>query len=376
MDVFDQLIVQPNHNTTLAHQLRQQLTWMIANGQLKAGDRLPTVHQMAERLGINLHTVRKAYQNLQAVGLIETRRGRGTHVLPFDLHRFAQATRAQRTHTVGVIVPSWSNPFYHAFLQGVEEIAGEDQTLIFLCNTHDDPDAAWRDFARLSAKQVDGILIASHDIAEALTPVQADSPQPHELPYVTVDWPGCAGYSVQIDLESAGYLATRHLLDHERHRPDLITFALNSANIQPVNAGYERALRERGLPVDPDRIIRVPAFDPAAGAEGARRLLGLKTPPDAIFAISDTLALGAMQAIKAAGFRIPGDIALVGFNDIPIAALVEPQLTTVAAPTVQLGREAMKMLQTLIEGRRPPRRSITLPTSLVIRQSCGEHPQH
>jgi LacI family transcriptional regulator len=374
MDIFDSLVIQPNGETTFANQLKQQLTWLIASGKLKPGDQLPPVQAMADRLGIHLHTVRHAYQKLAAEGLVDTRQGRGTHVLPFDPARLAQAAGQVRSHTIGVIVPSWTNPFYHALLQGIEEIAEEEQALLFLCNSHDDPNAALRDFARLAAKQVDGILVAAYDICHHLQPGTAlRNPlnAGRDLPFVTIDWPGCTGYSILIDLNMAGYLATRHLIEHGHRRIGLITFTLEAENVVPVNSGYEQALKEYNLAVTPALIARVPGFDLASGAEGARLLLAQKEPPTAIFAIADMLALGAMQAIKQAGLRIPSDIALVGFNDIPTAALVEPALTTVAAPTVQLGREAMKMLQILITGERPAHRQLTLSPSLTIRESCG-----
>jgi DNA-binding LacI/PurR family transcriptional regulator len=192
---------------------------------------------------------------------------------------------------------------------------------------------------------------------------------------VTVDWPGCRGYSVQIDLELAGYQATQHLLAHGHRRIGLVTFAMQPANVSPIHLGYQRALEETGLRVDPDLIAGVPGFDMASGAKGAVRLLALPQPPTAIFAIADTLALGALKAIKLAGLRIPEDIALAGFNDTPLAALVEPPLTTVAAPAVELGRQAMSMLQDLITGVKPSKRQIVLPTAPVIRRSCGCQPK-
>lgn len=374
MNIFESIVIQPNQTISFANQLKQQITWLIANGKLKAGDQLPPVQVMADRLGINLHTVRSAYLKLADEGLVETRQGRGTHVLPFDPARLAQAVGLVRSHTIGVIIPSWTNPFYHALLQGIEEVAEEEQALIFLCNTHDDPNAALRDFARLAAKQVDGILVADYDICQHLQPDKSKGSlliEGGNLPVVTIDWPGCTSYSVLIDLKMAGHLATRHLIKHGHQRIGLITFVVDAENVTPVNSGYEQALKEYGLTVDPSLVARVPGFDIASGAEGAKKLLAQKEPPTAIFAIADMLALGAMQAIKQAGLQIPTDIALVGFNDIPTAALVDPALTTVAAPTIQLGREAMKMLQTLIAGERPPQRQMILSTSLTIRESCG-----
>jgi DNA-binding LacI/PurR family transcriptional regulator len=259
-----------------------------------------------------------------------------------------------------------SNPFYHAFLQGVEDITHPDRSLLFVCNTHDDPQEAGRYFAQLSAKGVDGIILASHE-----TPAQAAGGA--GLPFISVDWPPSRGYSVLIDLESAGYQATLHLAQHGHRRIGLITYGGDSANVIPVNAGYRRALHTAGLPSDPALVARVDGFGMVQGAAGARQLLALPHPPSAIFAIADLLALGALRAIRAAGLRIPQDIALASFNDIPQAELADPPLTTVAAPVRQMGVEAMKMLQALIAGDPPTQRRVMLPTTLVVRESCGFH---
>lgn len=373
MDILSLLHVSTQNDSTLLSQLRQQITWLIAKGQLKPGDQLPSIHHLADHLGINLHTVRSAYKKLEEDGLVQIRQGHGTHVLPLDLTLLSRSSKDMRSHTVGVIIPSWSNPFYHIFLQGVEEIAEKDQTLLFLCNTHDDPKNAWRDFARLSAKQVDGILIASHDVDSLLSSGSGTNSQRHHLPYVTVDWPGSRGYSVQLDLESAGYQATEHLIQHGHRRVGMITVFSDSPNVLAINQGYERALRTSDITPDPDIMIQVTGWGLENGREGAKQLLSGAKPPTALFAAADMLALGAMQAIKASGRLIPDDMALTSFNDIPNAALTEPALTTVAAPTRQMGREAMKMLRTLIDGKQPAKRTLSLPTELVIRQSCGWH---
>ncbi len=368
----------PGLPTTLANQLKQQLAWLIYSGKLQTGERLPPVRQLAGRLGINLHTVRAAYHQLESDGLVATRQGRGTIILPIDVQRIFTEVRRTPSHTVGVLLPSWSNPFYHTFLQGVEAVADEDHTLIILCNTHDDPERTLRDFSLLVERGVDGIIVASDDIADALVAQQQCDqrsqkafPAQKPVSLVTVDWPGARGCSVGIDLESAGYQGTRHLLEHTCSRVGLITFLAEAANIEQINRGYFRALHEYGLEVNPDWIGRVPGFSLEHGAEGARRLLEQAQPPQAIFCVADTLALGALKAIRQAGLRVPQDIALVGFNDIPQAELVEPALTSVAAPTVQMGKEAMRLLRDLVAGKTPARRQITLPVQLVRRQSCG-----
>jgi DNA-binding LacI/PurR family transcriptional regulator len=370
MDILDKITINPRLEATLTQQLSQQFTWLIASGQIRPGDRLPTVRRLAEHLAVSVNTVRSVYQKLEADGLTATRHGAGTRVLAHDARPLVQIAAEMRSHTVGVVLPSLANPFYHPFLAGVEEVAHPDLTMLFVCNTHDDPSEAWRYFAQLSAKHVDGIIVVSHDTSAFLAP-GAGAPL---LPVITVDWPEATGYALSLDLAGAGYQATRHLLSHGHRRVGLITWERERANVTLVNTGYQQALREAGLMPDAVLIARVPAFDMAAGAAGARRLLVLNSPPTAIFAIADTLALGAMAAIKGAGLRIPQDMALVGFNDIPTAALVDPPLTTVAAPAREMGVQAMRMLKDLIAGRSPAQAQVVLPVSLLVRASCGVHP--
>jgi DNA-binding LacI/PurR family transcriptional regulator len=374
MNILDRINLNPHLDTTLAHQLKQQVDWFIASGQLQPGDILPSVRQVASHFRIHINTVRSAYQKLEADGLVETRQGLGTRVLPYDPQRMARLASSLPSHTVGVIIPSLAAPFYHPFLQGVETVANQARIMLFMCVTHDDRSQVQRYYAQLASKNVDGILLASQD--DSLLAASDQDPLSRKiqpLPLVAVDWPPSTGYAVNLDLENAGYQATRHLLEHGHRRIGLITHALDLPNVRPVNAGYQRALREAGIESDPRWIAAVHGFDTTAGAEGARTLMALEQPPSAIFAIADLPAIGAICALQQAGLRVPQDVAVVGFNDIPLAAFVNPPLTTVAAPSYEMGLEAMKMLQSLIAARQPLKKQLLLPTFLVIRQSCGEH---
>jgi LacI family transcriptional regulator, repressor for deo operon, udp, cdd, tsx, nupC, and nupG len=376
LNTLDNITVNPQQRATLTQQLTQQFTWLIASGQLRPSDRLPSVRKLAERLSISVNTVRSVYQKLEAEGLAETRHGAGTRVLAHDAQSLAQIAAAMRSHTVGVILPSLTNIFYHALLAGVEEAAHRDRTMLFVTNTHDDPSEAWRYLAQLSAKHVDGVIVVSHDTSGFLAP-DADHPESGAplLPIVSVDWPEATGYAVMMDRTSAGHQATQHLLAHGHRRVGLITFSRDSANVKQVNAGYYQALREAGIAADPTLIARAPAFDMAAGRAAAQQLVGLAQPPTAIFAVADTLALGAISALKDIGLRIPEDMAVAGLGDISPAALVHPALTTVHVPAREMGMDATKMLQALIAGHEPARRQVVLPTSLVVRSSCGAHVQ-
>ncbi len=183
MSILEKLAVNTDTDLALWLQIKQQLTWLIASGQIQPGEKLPSVRQLADHLGINLHTVRAAYQKLEAESLVTTRHGSGTVVLEFDPTRVAQQAPSVRTHTVGVLVPRLSNPFFPAFLQGVEDVARQNHTLLFICNTDDDPLTGRVYLDQLIAKKADGLIVApcglTFDQQKNLTSLNlADSPIP------------------------------------------------------------------------------------------------------------------------------------------------------------------------------------------------------
>ena len=323
---------------------------------------------MSKQLSININTVRNSYQLLVRDNLIKIRHGSGAIVLPIDSLLVSRKLQKNRSHTIGVILPGISDPFYHKFLQGIEEIAGAEQIMIFLCDAHEDPKEAFRFYLKLIAKQVDGIICASLPLNQFIS--RSDE-KPRIFPLVSVDWPSDVMNSVLLDQENSGFLATRHLLDHGYRRIGLITIQGDAVNTIPLHYGYVRALNEYGVDIDPELVAKVASFSLEDGANGAGRLLALANKPDAIFAITDVLALGALQYLKERGLNIPGDVAIIGVGDINLAGLVNPPLTTVSLPAFQLGIDTMKMLQRLIDGESLEEGREILPTTLVVRRSCG-----
>jgi LacI family transcriptional regulator, repressor for deo operon, udp, cdd, tsx, nupC, and nupG len=371
MITVSSLAVDPGSGIPINQQIKSQLTWMMAVEQLKPGERLPSVRALSAHLRVNIQTVRTAYLRLEEEGLVATRQGFGTVVQTVDFSRFETRTRSVRSHLIGMILPSMSNPFYHTFVEGVEKTAAEDGSLLLLCCTHDDPNLAYQFFRQLLARDVDGVILASC-LIPGLPPRDARSLV--SLPVVFADSPGSRGVNILMDLENAGYLGTRHLLEHGHRRIGLITHKMDFQNIVPINNGYRRALQEASISFDMDLAAQVESFDIEAGAAGARQLLEMANPPTAIFCIADMLALGAIREIKCRGLSIPRNVAVVGFNNIPSAAFSDPPLTSVDAPAFEMGVESMKRLRGLITGTPPPEREVTLPTRLVVRESCGAHP--
>ncbi len=368
MDLNNFLKINQNSETTLRQQIREQITWLIADGVIRVGDKLPSIHILSDQLGVNLHTIREAYHQLEADGLVESMRGRGTHVIDFSLSNLVDRDAEKRSHTIGIILPSWSNPFYHKYLDGVESADESNQTLFFLSITHDDPVKAWREIARLITKGVDGLLIVSHDI-DFILETKEDQQKLGGIPYVLVDAPGSPGYSVEIDLYSAGYQAGQYLIEQGHTHIGLITYEKNTHNVEPINLGFQDALIKAGIEIRPSLLTRVDGFDIAAGKQGMQRLLMLDSPPTAVFSITDLMAIGAIKIVKEFGLEVPKDFSIIGFNNIALGEMIEPPLTTISAPSEKLGREAMKMLSELIRGSIPSLREVFLPTYLIIRES-------
>jgi LacI family transcriptional regulator len=369
--ILESLTLDADSKLTLALQLSQQLTWLVASGQLKAGERLPPVRELAQQLDINLHTVRAAYHKLEADGLVTMRQGTGTIVQLFDSVRFAQLTNRTRSYTFGLVIANISHPFYTALARGVEGVAHQNHALLFICNTDEDARKGREYLDRLAAKNVDGLIIASYSLHygepnDGATVLPATSP----VPLVHVDRPEETGYSVLLDYENAGYVATRHLIEHGHQRVGIIGCSLPSETQEPYH-GYARALRASGLMLDPAIRIEASAYTIEAGYLAATRLLAAPNPPTAIFCDDDTLAVGALRAVRESGRRVPEDVALAGCGDLELATTVDPQLTSVTAPGEQLGIVAMQMLQQLVAGETVPTARVTLPTYLAVRWSCG-----
>lgn len=362
-DILRFLAVDPAAPLPLVTQLRRQLTSLITSRQVQGGDRLPPVREVAVHLGINRNTVRAAYRELEANGLVSLRQGRGTLVLPDEARRLSQPPAHSPTFTIGVLVPGL-NPFYTPFLQGIEETARDAPWLLLVCYTHDDPELTRRYWEQLVARQVDGLIVAP-DLPETAL---KQRPLP---PVVHVDKPEVKGYAILLDGEQAGFLATQHLLEHGHRRIAIVSGPLQWPNVHECYAGYERALRAAGHEVEPGLVVEVPAFTVEAGRQAMQRLLELPDRPAAIFGSADVLAIGAMRAVEERGQRVPEDVAVVGYNDIDLAALVKPALTTVAAPGYEMGVAAMTMLLDLLQARPVKKRRVTLPTRLIVRQSCG-----
>lgn len=284
----------------------------------------------------------------------------------------ARTLASQRSWTLGLVLPHsvsffFTDPYYPHLTKGIAQACNQyNYTLaLFLVGTKEDEEKI---FPRVSRRGLlDGVLVqAGHHGDQQIIGLLVDS----KMPLVVAGRPFRSDNVSYIDIDNvnASHNAVRHLIQIGYRRIGTIAGPVHSTVGLDRKEGYLKALKERGRELDESLIVEGD-FTETGGYYAMQRLLPAK--PDAVFAASDIMAIGAMRAAREAGLRIPKDIAFVGFDDLPIATLSDIQLTTVRQPVIQFGIKAVELLLDLIEnGLHPPRR-IIMDTELIIRDSCG-----
>lgn len=370
-DVAQRLNVDHTSRVQLSTQISRQLSWLIATGIIEAGAFLPVIAELAEHLGVNVHTVRAAYRQLADDGLISMRRGARTTVVGYDRHRAWAGTDRHSSFTIGVLVPAFTD-YYADFLETVANAAEVEGWLPVICQTHHyDPQVVSRYLDQLFSRNVDGIIAIHFETPGDTETVAMFESSAALRPFVFVDSAEFGTSSrITVDRDADGYIATSHLIDHGHTRIAYLAPPVNwSSNLQLGN-GYNQALAEHDLTTEPGLVAHAPDFSLEAGAKAATRLLQQDDPPTAIFCAGDILALGAIGASKDLGLSVPDDIAIMGYGEIPFAALAAPPLSTIRLPADQLGYEAIRTLRRAIDEdeAQPP---VAVETTLIPRRSCN-----
>lgn len=329
---------------------------------------MATILDVARLAGVSIATVSRVLNGAGPVSDHTRQRVmQAVAELGFQPNGLARALHSKRTCTVALLVPDISNPYYPELSRGVEDVASEHGYSVVICNTYARLDKL-DDYVRvLGEKRVDGLILAGGALEDE--PPPAFDPRVWSA-VVGVGYRGAAFPGVGIDNQQAAYEATAHLLGLGHRRIGFIGGPLARLTVRERVRGYERCLREHGVPADP-ALVGAGDFRPAGGYAVTRGWLGLGDPPTAIFAANDRMAIGAIAAIMDAGLRVPEDVAVVGFDDTPVSPYVRPALTTVAVPAYELGAVAMRQLLGLLGIGPSTEHTTLLPARLVIRASSG-----
>jgi DNA-binding LacI/PurR family transcriptional regulator len=327
--------------------------------------RSATIRDVARSAGVSPATVSRV---LSDSGHPVSERGRrrvlaAVRRLGYIPNLLARSLLTRETAAIGVLVPDVSNPYYAAVLRGIEDAAGPARRTVILCNTDRDP-AKLRLYLRaLMERRVDGLVVAGGSFGRAEEEITGQT-----LPVVMIGRDRARLPSVRVDNVAAGALATRHLLDLGHRRIACLAGPSASTTAADRVSGYRRALREAGVPGE-HAVVLEAGFAPAGVPVVVGRLLALDPPPTAIVAPNDLVAVAVVRALHERGRRVPDQVSVVGFDDIPVASYVVPSLTTVAVPTHALGRAAVETLLALLAGRQAT--AVVLACELCVRESTS-----
>ncbi|MFJ6655947.1 LacI family DNA-binding transcriptional regulator [Streptomyces sp. NPDC091377] len=286
----------------------------------------------------------------------------------------ARSLRTDQTRTLGLVIPDVLNPYFTELARSVEDEARALGYSVIIGNADERPEIQDHHVRTLLDRRIDGLLVSPTDSptaspADGGTPLLADAARAG-TPMVFVDrW--IPGVDVPV-VRSDGRAAVRDLVAHLHalgHRRLAIIAGPPSTTTgsERVDA-FREAMAEYGIPL-PDAWIGQGDFQAESGRRATEAFLALPEPPEVVFAADNLMALGALDALRARGLRVPDDIALAAFDDIRWFVHTDPPITAIAQPTGELGRAAVRALVDVIEGRSP--RSVTLPARLVVRRSCG-----
>ena len=331
-----------------------------------------TLREVARAAGVHPATASRAL-NEQTRSLVSEATARRVLEVAEELgyrpNPIARGLKTNRSHTIGVLVPDLMNPLFAAIVRGIQSVLDGAGYTPLIANTDNDPDRERTDFEAMRMRQVDGFITATAHrdhrlITDTLGPGativlvnrRADD---EALPSVTVDD------------ETGARLAVEHLarLGHER--------IAHVAGPQDVSTGYRRhegfvaAMNELGLRPDTALIAAGQGFTEAGGEQACRELLARGNTPTAIVAGNDLMALGCCDALADHGLSCPGDVSIVGFNDMPFAARFNPPLTTVRIPHYEIGARSAQLLLELLQDPDAPTRQVLLQPELVVRGSSA-----
>ncbi|MFD3376098.1 MULTISPECIES: LacI family DNA-binding transcriptional regulator [unclassified Streptomyces] len=279
----------------------------------------------------------------------------------------ARSLRTDQTHTLGLVISDVLNPYFTELARSVEEEARALGYSVIIGNADERPELQDHHVRTLLDRRIDGLLVSPTD---GSSPLMLDTARAG-TPMVFVDrWiPGMDVPVVRADGRTAIHDLVTHLHTLGHRRLAIIAGPAATTTGSERVAAFREALQEYGLPL-PDAYIGQGDFQAASGRRVTEEFLDLPEPPEVVFAADNLMALGALDAIRARGMRVPDDIALAAFDDIAWFVHTDPPITAIAQPTPELGRAAVRALVDRIEGRPP--QSVTLPARLVVRQSCGE----
>ncbi len=332
-----------------------------------------TQYDIARELGVSQSTVSQVLGNRAAATIPAETRQRVLDTarrLGYVPDRVARSLRTGKTNIIAAIIPDITNPFYPGVVRGIQDVAEAQDYHVATYNTDGDAQKERQMLDVILQARVDGLIMAPfHVDAAALQPLlDRNIPVvllagPDEYPHLPVD-------NVGTDAFASSVMGAAYLISRGHRRIAMLSSRLAWAGVRRAQ-GYRHALAQHQLPDDEELLVWCDDFTMQAGCAGMQQVAQLRPLPTAVFAASDQLALGALLAARELGLLVPSELAVMGIDDIALARLVSPPLTTIAQNQELQGRQAAELLfERLNQSYLGPPRHIDMPYQLVVRESA------
>jgi DNA-binding LacI/PurR family transcriptional regulator len=334
-----------------------------------------SIKDIARAAEVSHSTVSRALSDSPLVSAqTKLRIQRLAHEMGYSPDAQARSLVMGKTRTIGVVVTTITDPFIAEVVQSIETTAHQHNYSVILASSNSEPEREIAAVEMLRSKRVDGVVVTSSRVGALYQAHLERLGVPVVLLNSHTKESGAYTFSINVDNRHGGFLATDHLIQLGHRRIGYVTGAANHSDDLDRLAGYRQALTRAGLPFDP--VLVLPGTGEVGGGQRALpQLLALDPQASAAFCYNDMTAIGLLHAARAHGLCIPGDLALVGFDDIPFASYVQPPLTTIAQPKPEMGRRAVEMVLALLAGGAggpDPVSDILVQGELIVRASSGE----
>ncbi len=330
-----------------------------------------TIKDIARELNISTSTVSRALRDSSEIGAETKKRVLElAHRLDYNPNPVALSLLSSQSNDIGVIVPEIANPFFAIVIAGIEDVAFAQGYHVVIYQSHEDYEREVLNVKHIYNRRKDGLLVSIATTTQDYSHFKTIHERGFPIVFFDRICEEIDTHKVSVDDFEGAYTATEHLIKQGCERiahvsgPDHLLISRRRLH------GYRAALLDYGKPINDDWVISS-AYSPASALEATRVLLAKAERPDGIFASSDNIAIGCHAAITEAGLSMPDEIALIGFSDLPMAALMNPPLSSVAQPAFEMGRSAAELLINLIRnpGEHTTSISNVLKTKLIARKS-------
>lgn len=327
----------------------------------------PTIYDVAEKAGVSISTVSKVLNNTGSLA-DKTRKKVKETMEELNYQPSVVASVKKRIQTIGLLIPNIANPFMAEVARSIENHVKRHGYSLMICSTDNDLKNEVEYISILKQKYTDGIIVATGLKKEKAIKelIKTDLP----IALLSRDVPSLAADTVMVDDYLGGYEATRHLIDLGHEEIAMLTEDTSFSTIRARVRGYKKALEEAGLNYDESWVLT----NNISIEEGKKAMLSLlkkSSPPTAVFASTESLAIGAVQGARELNVKVPDELSIVGFDDTVLSTICEPPLTTIAQPIEEMGKKVAELLIEEIEKKKESKQRVVLSPKLIVRNSTA-----